>query len=322
MRLGWFGHLGTAVLAGLLSVSPAAAEYPEKPLRLLVPYPAGGPNDTLARMLGQKLTEASGRQTLIENRPGAGGNIAVDAAARAAPDGYTAVLPAMAYAVNPFLYTRVPYRFEDLKAVSIVASGPLILVAHPSLGISSVQELIKLAKTKPGDLSYASGGNGSSLHLAAELFKREAGVEIVHVPYKGTNDLIADLLTGRVPIAFISPLNARELVRDGRLKALAVTTAKRATGWTDVPTVAESGVPGYSVEGWYAVLVPSGTPADAVAGLNRSLNEALAAADVRDRLGSLGIQPVGGTPEEAEAFLKGERAKWQKLVEEAKLKAD
>lgn len=325
MAANKFRHVLAATLAALAfaaSVAPAAAEYPDKSLRLLVPYPAGGPNDILARMLGQKLTEAWGRQTLIENRPGAGGNIAVDAAARSVPDGYTAVLPAMAYAVNPFLYSRVPYRFEDLKAVSIVASGPLILVAHPSLRLSSVQDLIRFAKAKPGELSYASGGNGSSLHLAAELFKRETGIEMVHVPYKGTNDLIADLLTGRVPIAFISPLNARDLVKDGRLTALAVTTAKRAAGWTDVPTVAESGVPSYSLEGWYALLVPAGTPAEAVAGLNASINQALAAPDIKDRLGALGIQPVGGTSEEAESFLKSEQVKWQRLVDDAKLRAD
>ncbi|WP_166652326.1 Bug family tripartite tricarboxylate transporter substrate binding protein [Enterovirga rhinocerotis] len=303
-------------------MAPAAAEYPDRGIRILVPYPAGGPNDILARMLGDKLTQSFGKQTIIENRPGAGGNIAVDAAARAEPDGYTAVLPAMAYAVNPYLYARVPYKFESLKAVSIVASGPLVLVVTPSLGVSSVQDLIKLAKEKPGALSYASGGNGSSLHLAAEMFKREAGVDMVHVPYKGTNDLIADLLTGRVPLAFLSPLNARELVKDGRLKALAVTTSQRSPGWDEVPTVAEQGLPGFNVEGWYAVLVPAGSPPATIETLNHALKQALESPDIGNRLRSLGIQPVGTTPDDAEAFLKSERAKWQKLVEDAKLKAD
>ena len=314
--------LVSAVALTLAPFGLAFASYPERPLRLVVGYPAGGPNDLLARMIGQKITEAWGKQTIIENRPGAGGNIAVEAAARSAPDGYTAVLPGMGYAVNPALYETVPYQFKDLTPVAIVATGPLMLVVHPSFPADSVSELIALAKAKPGELNYASGGNGSSLHLAAELFKLEAGVNIVHVPYKGTNSLIPDLLSGRVPIAFLSPLNASEYVKDGRLRALAVTSRTRAPRWPDTPTVAESGVPNYAMEGWYAVLVPAATPDSVVRTLNTSLVQALKSPEVKDRLETLGIQPVGGTPEEAASFIDGEARKWEKVVKNANIKAD
>src|SRR5687768_14694867 len=206
--------LATTALFLMLATSAfdaaAAQQFPDRPVRLIVPYPAGGPNDVLARMLGSKLTEAWGEQVVIDNRAGAGGNLAVQLAARAQPDGYTLILPAMAYAVNPSLYSRVPYSFDQFIPITIVAKGPLVLVVHPGLGANTVQSLLKLSRAKPGQIDYASGGTGSSPHLAGELFKVAAGIDLVHVPYKGTNDVIPDLLSGRVPVFFASPLVARE----------------------------------------------------------------------------------------------------------------
>src|SRR5688572_11208949 len=231
------------VASGPLSAIGADA-FPNRPVRLIVPYPAGGPNDVLARMVGVKLGEAWGQQVVIDNRPGAGGNLAVEVAGRAAADGYTMILPAMAYAVNPTLYSKVPYTFEQFTPVTIVAKGPLVLVVTPNAGINSVKDLIAIAKAKPGQMQYASGGNGSSLHLAGELFKYMAGVDILHIPYKGTNDFIPDLLSGSVPMSFASRLIMVGHVKAGRLRAIGVTSAKRVAGW-DVPTIAEAGVKGY-----------------------------------------------------------------------------
>lgn len=300
----------------------ARAEYPERIVHLLVPYPAGGPNDVIARLLSQKLGAAWGQQVVVENRAGGAGNIAVEATARAAPDGYTIVLPAMAYAVNPALFKRVPYAFGDLAPVSIVTKGPVILVVHPSLGVNSVAELIAAARAKPGQIDYGSGGNGTSLHLAAEVFKQEARVDLQHVPYKGTNDLISDLLSGRVPVSFISPLIAKQLVAEGKLKALAITSPQRSPSWPDTPTVAEAGVPGYSLEAWYAVLAPKGTPGEVVAKLSRSIADAVNAPGVREKLAALGNEAVGSSPQEAERFIADEARRWEKVLRAANIQVE
>lgn len=315
-----------AFAAAALCVSAHAAapaeQYPNRPMRLIVPYPAGGPNDVLARMVGGKLTENLHQQVVIDNRPGAGGNLAAELAARSVPDGYTMVLPAMAYAVNPTLYSKVPYKFDDFAPVTIVAKGPLVLVAAPQLGINSVKELIAAAKAKPGALQYASGGNGSSLHLAGELFKYMAGVDILHVPYKGTNDFIPDLLAGRVPLSFSSPLVMRQHVQAGRLKALGVTSAKRSSGWPDVPTINEAGVKGYEMDAWYAILVPAGTPKPVLAQLNRQVATALKSGDVPEKLTGLGMEAVGNSPEEAAKYIAAEESKWSKVAKAAGIRAD
>ena len=269
-------------LAAASSPAAAADAYPNRPVRLIVPYPAGGPNDVLARMVGGKLNEAWNQQVVVDNRPGAGGNLAVELAARAAPDGYTMILPAMAYAVNPSLYKKVPYAFDQFTPVTIVAKGPLVLVLTPNAGINSVKDLIAAAKARPGQLQYASGGNGSSLHLAGELFKYMAGVDILHIPYKGTNDFIPDLLSGRVPISFSSPLIMASHVKAGRLKALGVTSAKRASGWKDIPTISEAGLKGYEMDAWYAILVPAGTPQTIVSQLGKDIAQALHSSDVQE----------------------------------------
>jgi tripartite-type tricarboxylate transporter receptor subunit TctC len=309
--------LGAAPLSSF-----AADVFPNRPVRLIVPYPAGGPNDVLARMVGGKLGEAWNQQVVIDNRPGAGGNLAVELAARAGGDGYTMILPAMAYAVNPSLYTKVPYTFEQFAPVTIVAKGPLVLVVTPSAGMNSVRDLMAMAKAKPGQLQYASGGNGSSLHLAGELFKYMAGVDILHVPYKGTNDFIPDLLSGRVPISFSSPLIMMSHVKAGRLKALGVTSARRSSGWKDVPTIAEAGLKGYEMDAWYAILVPAGTPQATVAQLNKQISQGLHAADVQEKLSSLGMEAVASSSHEAAKYIAAEAAKWNKVARAANIRAD
>ena len=310
-----------AVLAAAPVAAVAADTYPNRPVRLIVPYPAGGPNDVLARMIGGKLGEAWGQQVVIDNRAGAGGNLAVEVASRAGADGHTMILPAMAYAVNPSLYSKVPYTFDQFTPVSIVAKGPLVLVVTPNSGINSVKDLIAAAKAKPGQLQYASGGNGSSLHLAGELFKYMAGVDMLHIPYKGTNDFIPDLLSGRVPISFSSPLIMAGHVKAGRLKAIAVTSAKRVAGW-DLPTISEAGLKGYEMDAWYAILVPAGTPQPIVAQLNRNLVQALHAPDVQDKLSSLGMEAVASAAQDAAKYIAAEERKWNKVARAANIRAD
>jgi tripartite-type tricarboxylate transporter receptor subunit TctC len=315
--------LSAAAFLGFASMQPASAQgYPTRPVHLYVPYPAGGPNDVIARLLGQEMSKSLGQQIVIENRPGGSGNIAIEALGRTAPDGYTIALPAMAYATNPSLFSKVGYSFDQFAPVSIVTKGPLVLVVHPSLGVKSVKELIDLAKSKPGKLDYGSGGNGSSLHLAAEMFKQQAGVDIQHIPYKGTNDLISDLLTGRVPIAFMSPLIAQTHVKDGKLIALGVTSPQRSQSWPDTPTVAEAGVPGYAVEAWYAVIAPKGTPKDVVETLNKEIAKAVQSPVVKEKFAALGNESVGSSVAEAEKYIADEADRWGKVLKAAGIRAD
>jgi tripartite-type tricarboxylate transporter receptor subunit TctC len=305
--------VGAVVMLASLGLPPAMA-YPDRPIHLLVPYPPGGPNDVVARLIANRLDDTLGQQVIVENRAGGSGNIAVIATARAAPDGYTLVLPAMAYAVNPSLFANVGYSFDQFAPVSIATEGPLILVVHPSLGVKSVRELITLAQKDPGKLNYGSGGNGSSLHLAAELFKQAAKVDLQHIPYKGTNELMADLLTGRVSLAFVSPLVAKQHVAHGELLALGITSAERSASWPDTPTIAEAGVPGYVMEAWYAVLAPKGTPNDIVDTLSRAIAEAVKSPDVSGKLESLGNVPVGSTTAEATSYIEADAKRWHDIV--------
>jgi tripartite-type tricarboxylate transporter receptor subunit TctC len=305
--------LGAAVVSFGLGLMPAGA-FPDRQIHLLVPYPAGGPNDVIARLIANKLDDKFGQQVVVENRPGGSGNLAVIDTARSTPDGYTIVLPAMTYAVNPSLFTAVGYSFAQFTPISIVTAGPLVLVVHPSLGVKSVDELIALAKSQPGKINYGSGGNGTSLHLAAELFKQQAKVDLQHVPYKGTNDLIADLLTGRVPTAFISPLIAKQYVASGQLLALGITSASRSASWPDTPTIAEAGVLGYKMEAWYAVLAPNGTPKDIVDELSSAIAEAVKSPDVSGKLESLGNMPIGNTSAEAATYIDEEAKRWHTII--------
>jgi tripartite-type tricarboxylate transporter receptor subunit TctC len=310
--------LVTLAVVTFASLNPRpVAAYPDRPIHLLVPYPAGGPNDVIARLIAHKLDDNFGQQVVVENRPGGSGNTAVIATTRATPDGYTLLLHAMTYAVNPLLFANVGYSFDQLTPVSIVAEGPLILVVHPSLGVRSLQELIARAKAEPGKINYGSGGVGSSPHLAAELFKQAAKINLQHIPYKGTNDLIADLLTGRVPIVFLSPLIAKQHVMAGELLALGITSAERSPTWRDTPTIAEGGVPGYAMEAWYAVLAPKDTPRDVVEKLSGAIAEAVKSPDVSDELASLGNVPRGTTAAEAQAYIDAESKRWHAIIRAA-----
>jgi tripartite-type tricarboxylate transporter receptor subunit TctC len=313
-----------AATLSLGSAAPAfATEFPTRPLRIVVPYPPGGPNDLLGRMLGQKLGEAWSQTVIIDNRAGAGSNIGTAIVARANPDGHTLLLPAIAYAVNPTLYgADVPYKFSEFSPISLVARGPIVLAVHPGVPATNVKELIAFARSKPGGFNYGSGGNGSSLHLAAELFKLQTGVEMTHIPYKGTGDLIADFLAGRISAVFISPLIVMPLVRQGKLRALAVTSAKRVAALPDLPAIAEAGVPGYDMEAWFALLAASGTPRDVVATLSRQVGVALRAPDVQEKLSALGVEAAPTTPEQATAYIDREIRRWDKLLRAAGIKAD
>lgn len=310
-------------LASWFTVPAAlASDYPTRPITLVVPYPPGGPNDVIARTLGPELSKVLGQQMIIENRPGAGGNTATGYAAKAPADGYTVLLPGIPFAVNPYIFAKVPYAIADFKPISIVAQGPLVLVAHSSLGFKSVGDLIAAAKAKPGGIAYASGGIGTSLHLAGEFFKRSAGVDLLHVPYKGTGELMNDLLAGRTPVAFLSPLVVRQHIESGRLVPLGVTSLKPMRGMEQIPTIAQAGVPGFEAYGWYGLLVPAGTPSDVVGKLSAASAQALKSSAVQEKLFSLGLDILQTSPAEADAYIKAEMTKWGRLIKEANIKVE
>lgn len=301
----------------------AADTYPSKPIKWVVPFPPGGAMDSMARTLGEKLSVNMKQPVIVENRPGAGGAIGSNIVAKAAPDGHTMMIVSIGHAVNPSIYPKLQYdAAKDFKPVSLVAIVPNLLVAHPSVKANNIKELIALAKAQPGKLTYASAGNGTTVHLSAELFNSMAGVDIMHVPYKGSAPAVTDLIGGQVNIMFDSLSSAKPYVQSGKLKALAVTTAKRSSAFPNVPTIAESGIPGYELSGWYAVFVPAETPKPIVDRLNAELLRALKQPDVRARFALIGAEPAGSSPEELANTLKTETARWSKIVQERNIKAD
>jgi tripartite-type tricarboxylate transporter receptor subunit TctC len=306
-------------------VGAHAQAFPNKPIRLVVPYPAGGPLDIMARAIGQKLTEAWKQPVVVDNRAGAGGNIGADLVAKAAPDGYTLLMGAVAtQAINPALYSKIPYDpVKDFTPVALVAQVPNILVVNPTVPAKSVRELIDLARAKPGSLNFASGSTGSTGHLAGELFKTMAGVDMVHIPYKGAAPATTDLLAGQVQLMFDNLANALPNVKAGRLRALAVTTLNRSPAVPDLPTIAESGLPGFDLTTWFGVLVPAGTPAEIVDRLNAEIVRALDARDMRARLEKMGAEPpTNNTPERFAAFIRVEAEKYAKVVKASGAKVD
>jgi tripartite-type tricarboxylate transporter receptor subunit TctC len=309
------------VAAGLVlcSAGALAQAYPAKPVRLIVPFAPGGSTDVTARVLAQKLTESWKQQVVVENRAGAGGNIGADAVARAAPDGYTLLLATTGVmAINHRLYKTLPYdALKDFAPVTQIGALPLILIVHPSLPAKSVKDLISIAKAKPGQLSFASSGVGSATHMTAELFKLMSGVDIVHVPYKGSGQAMADLISGQVGVAFDQITSSLPQVNAGRLRALAVTSARRFPSVPNLPTVAEAGVPGYESVSWNGIAAPAGTPQEIVNRVQSEVARALQAADIKERFFKDGIEPVGSTPEQFLAHIRSERAKWEKVVERA-----
>ncbi len=292
-----------------------AQSYPIKPIRLIVPYPAGGGVDTLARLIAPKLTERLGQQVVVDNRGGAGGNIGTELAARAAPDGYTMVMGAAALAINVSLYDKLLFDpVRDFAAVSLLAATPNIVAVHPSLQVKSVRELITLAKATAGGINYASAGNGTTSHLAAELLKSMAKINLVHVPYKGTTPALIAIVSGEVPLMLAPALTVLPHVNSGKLRSLAITSRNRSAALPDLRTVAESGLPGYEASQWYGVLVPTGTPQEIVNLLNREIAGIMHMAEVSERLAREGSIPLGGTPQQFAAYLRDEIVKWSKVV--------
>ena len=311
------------LLALTSSVAGAQTAYPNRSIRLLVGYPPGGATDIVARILAQKLGERLGQPVVVDNLPGAGGIIATDKAAKAAPDGYTLLLANTAHGINPSLYKSLPYdAVASFAPVIKVADLTLVLVVNPAFPARSVRELIALAKARPGELHYASSGVGQSLHLAAELMKSMAGVDIVHVPYKGSAPARADLLAGQVEMMFESAIGVMPFVQAGRLRALGVSGAQRSPALPDVPTLSEAGIAGYEASGWIGILAPAGTPAAIVASLNADMNAVLRQADVSGLLADNGADVAGGSPDQFAAFVAAEIAKWAKVVRATGLKAE
>ena len=297
------------------SVARAQQPYPAKPIRLILPFPPGGSTDIVARLIGQKLTESWGQPVLIENRPGAGGNIAAETAARAAPDGYTLFQVNVANAIGATLYPKLSYDLiTSFAPVIQLATTPYVLLAHPTVPAKNTAELIALAKARPGQLNYASAGGGSATHLSGELLKSMAGVNIVHVPYKGTGPAVTALLSGEVDLYFATVPAALPLVEAKKLRALGVTSARRSPLMRDVPAIAEAGLKGYETSTWHGILAPAATPADIVVKLNAEIARTLAQPAVKERLVGQGLDPVGGTPEQFGAYLKTEISKWAVVV--------
>ena len=301
-----------------------ADDYPAKPIRFVVPYPAGGPLDTVARLLGQKVSESMKQPVIVDNRPGAGGNIGADFVAKAAPDGYTILMGAVAtHAINPTLYGHIPYDpVADFMPITQVASTPNVLVVNPSLPAKSVREFIAYAKANPGKLNFGSGSTGSAGHLAGELFKTMAGVAMTHVPYKGAGPAMQDLVAGQIQLMFDNLASSFGQIRAGKVRALAVTTAKRTSLAPDLPTIAESGLPGFDINTWFGVFAPAKTPQPIVDRLHAELTRALAMPDVRQKMVDLGAEPVGSTPAEFAAYIRSERDKYARVIKASGAKVD
>ncbi|OGA53151.1 MAG: hypothetical protein A3F74_11980 [Betaproteobacteria bacterium RIFCSPLOWO2_12_FULL_62_58] len=304
--------------------SQAQQAYPTKPIRMICPFPPGGTTDVVARLVAQKLTEAWGQQVVVDNRPGAGGIIGTEIVAKAAPDGYTVLLGSITtHAVNPALYKKLNFDpVKDFAPVSLVVSSPQLLAVHPSVAAKSVKELIALAKAKPGQLNYASAGTGTSPHLTFELFKSMAGIDVVHVPYKGTGPAITDLIGGQVQMMITGVVALMPHIKSGKLRGLGVTSAKRVAALPDLPTIAESGIPGFDVSSWFGVFLPGGTPKPIVAKMNAEIRKILEVPEVRQRLISQGADPASNTPEEFAAYVKAEMAKWGKVARDTGTRAD
>lgn len=319
--------IGAAVLATTVAMVPAtpviAQTYPAKPIRIIVPFAPGGGTDITARVVGQRLTEAWGQPVVIDNRPGAGTMIGTEIAARSAADGYTLIIASASHALNPSLYRKVNYDpVRDFSPVTLAIAFPFVIAVHPSIPARSVKELIALARSRPGKLTYASSGTGSTNHLAGELFKSMAGADIVHVPYKGGGPALNDAIGGQVSMIFGTVLETLPQVKAGKLRGLAVTAGKRAPLAPDLPTVAEDGLPGYDVTGWYAFLAPAGTPHDVLVKLNQEMTRILRSPATKERLLAMGAEPWPTSLDEAQKFIASEVVRWGKVIKAARISAD
>ena len=315
-----------AVFAGSALAQPAykpGGVYPSRPVRLIVPFAPGGSNDIMARLVAQKFSESLGQQVVVDNRAGASGIVGTDLAAKAAPDGYTILMMSLTFAVNPSLFRKLPYDTQkDLTPVTLVASAPLMLVVHASLPVKSVQDFLGYAKANPGKLNFGSGGPGTTPHLAGEMLKLMAGLQMTHVPYKGGGPALADLMGGQIQLMLENIPSTLPLAKSGKLRPLAVTGLKRSGLVPDLPTLNEAGLKGYEIVGWNGLFVPAGTQWNIVTYLHDQTVKALAQPDTKERLVTLGAEGVGSSPEEFRGFVKAEISKWSKVVKAAGLKVE
>lgn len=313
-----------AVGAAACAVAQAqTAGYPARAVRVVVPFPAGGPTDIQARLIARKLSEGFGQPVVVENRPGAGSMIGAEAVAKAAPDGYTLLLGTISVVVAPLAYAKPLFDpLRDLAPVTQVSTGPYLMIVHPSLPVRSVREFIALARSRPGQINYSSSGSGTPPHLAAELFKLNTGIDLVHIPHKGAGPAMNDLLSGQVSMSFTNPIIALGQAKAGKVRALAVTTAKRAAATPEIPTMIESGAPGVDVASWFALFAPAATPKDIVARVHAEAVKALAHPEIRTRFEADGSEAVGGSPDQLGAFMRAETAKWGKVIKAIGLRMD
>lgn len=315
-------RLGVGLVTVAVAIGAAKAAFPEKPVRLVVPFAPGGGTDLIARTLGHGMSQDLGQSVIVDNKPGAGTIIGTDAVAKSAADGHTLLVASFAHAVNPSLMPRLPYAADKAFApVMLIGRGPNVLVVRPDSAYKSVKDIVEAAKAKPGKLTYASQGNGTSAHLAGEMFANLAKVSMTHIPYKGAGPAITDLLGGQVDMMFATAAAASGFLDNGRLRALAVTTAQRSPAFTDVPTIAET-VRGFAVESWYGLYVPARTPPDVVARLNAAARKAVQAEDFRKRIEQEGLVVSAGTPQELDAYVRREEARWRRIVKENQVKAE
>jgi len=317
----------TALLGGMLALSAGAAAsqtFPSKPIRMVVTFPTGGAPDILARTISDKLNPAWGQTMVVDNKPGAGGNIGAEFVARAAPDGHTLVMGTVGtHSINGSLYAKMPYDMvKDFAPVTLVASTPNMLVVNNDVPAKNLQELIALAKSKPGELTFGSPGIGTSVHVSGELFNTMAGIKTTHVPYKGRQMAIPDLLGGSITMMFDNMPSALPVVKDGKLRAIGVTSAKRSPSAPDVPTIAEQGLPGFEATSWFAVFAPAGTPRPVADKLHAEIVRIFNLPDVQQRLRTLGLDPILGGPDDLAAYQRGEIVKWAKVVKDSGAKAE
>lgn len=308
--------------AALATQAVAQPQYPAKPIRLVVPFSAGSATDILARIVGTKMGESGHWQVVVDNRPGAGGTLGATTVAKSAPDGYTLILVSVGHAINATLYPKLGYdTLKDFAPVSLVASVPNVLVVNAASPYKSVRDVVAAAKAKPGSMNFNSAGSGSSTHLSGEMFKMQAGIDIMHIPYKGTGEALTDVMAGRGDMMFAPTVSAMPFVKQGKLRALAVTTPKRAGALPDIPTIAESGLPGYAFDSWFGVLAPAGTPKEIVNALNAEIGKALASPDVRERLAAQGAEPRTSTPQEFASYIQAEIGKLAPVVKQSGVRA-
>jgi hypothetical protein len=318
-----FVFLFAVMFAGCSGAAVAAELYPQRAVRLIIPYPPGGAGDIVGRMLSSRLGERLGQQLVIDNRGGGGQVIATEMTAKAAPDGYTLLLASATHGVNPGLRDKLPYdSIKDFTPITLVASSPLVFVAHPSLGVGNIMELVAAAKAKPGAIVYGSSGPGTGGHLAVELLNWLAGIKLVHVPYKGAGPALIDLVGGQIQVVCTSPLPAMPHVKSGRLRALAMTGSSRSRAAPEIPTVAEAGYGAYQANLWYALLGPAKMPPAVVKRLHADSVAVIKSQDMVDQLLAQGAEPVGGSPQELEVFVRGEIDRWSKVIKQAQIRAD